>query len=99
MSIPKEYVEYLKGGFYKCLCLFEEANEGLSSYINSFSYEVYGLQYLIDEKKEIVITLLSVLEHFYDDSFEPKPDIKIIRSEVFRCINLINKLFKVGDEI
>jgi len=98
MDIPKEYVEYLKGGFYKCLCLFEESNTGLSSYINSFSYEIYGLQYLIDDKKEIVITLLSVLEHFFDDSLEPNHDIKVIRSEVFRCISLINKLFEVGDE-
>lgn len=98
MDIPKEYVEYLKGGFYKCLCLFEEANVGLSSYISSFSYEIYGLQYLIDDKKEIVIILLSVLEHFFDDSLEPNHDIKVIRSEVFRCISLINKLFEVGDE-
>jgi len=98
MNIPNEYFEYLKGGFYKCLCLFEETNEGLSSYINSFSYEIYGLQYLIDDKKEIVITLLSILEHFYDDSLEPKPNIKVIRSEVFRCISLINNLSKVGDE-
>lgn len=96
MKIPVEYVDYLKDGFFKILCLFEEKNQGLSRYIESFSYELYGLQYLIEDKKEI-ITLLSTLEHFYDDSFAPKPDIKIIRGEVFRCISLINTLFKVGD--
>jgi len=96
MKLPVEYVSYLKDGFFKILCLFEEKNQGLSRYIESFSYELYGLQYLIDDKKEI-ITLLSILEHFYDDSLAPEPDIKIIRGEVFHCISLINKMFKVGD--
>lgn len=97
MEIKNEYIDYLKGGFYKCLCLFEEKNDGLSTYIDSFSYEVYGLQYLVEDGDRIITTLLCILEHFYDDSIEPEPDIKIIRSEVFHCINLVDKLFKVGD--
>lgn len=99
MEITIEYLEHLKGGFYKCLCLFEEKNDGLSRYISSFSYELYGLQYLMKSKKEYILTLLCVLEHFYDDSLEAEPDIGIIRSEAFRCMSLIEDMFKVGDVI
>ncbi|KOS61437.1 hypothetical protein FJQ98_16690 [Lysinibacillus agricola] len=96
MNISDGYVNYLKDRFYETLCLFEEKNEGLPRYIESFSYELYGLQYLVEDTVT-VITLLNILEHFYDDSLAPKPDIKVIRGEVFRCISLINRMFKVGE--
>lgn len=96
MNISVEYIKYLKDRFYETLCLFEEKNDGLSRYIESFSYELYGLQYLVEDTKTI-ITLLSILEHFYDDSLAPEPDVKVIRGEVFHCISLINRMFKVGD--
>jgi len=95
MDISVEYVDYLKDRFYETLCLFEEKNDGLSRYIESFSYELYGLQYLVKDTKSI-ITMLSILEHFYDDSLAPEPNIKVIRGEVFRCISLVNRMFKVG---
>lgn len=97
MKINIEYLDYLKGGFYKILCLFEEDNERLPQYISSLSYELYGLQYLIENKTENIFILLSILEHFYDDSLEPNPDISLIRKEVFRCMRIIDETFKVGD--
>lgn len=97
MKVNNKYIKYLKGGFFKCLCLFEEKNEGLSAYIKSFNYELYGLYYLLEDENDTIITLLSILKHLYENSFEFEPDLKLIRSEVFHCINLVDKIFKVGD--
>lgn len=98
MKITNEYVNSLKNKFYKLLCLFEENNEGLSQNIDSLIYEIYGLQYLVEkEKVPVVISLISILEHFYDDSIQPEVDIKVIRREVFHCMDLIEKTFGVGD--
>nr|BDD47808.1 hypothetical protein 9 [Bacillaceae bacterium] len=93
-----EYVNKLIGKIFKILPLFEEKNEGLSQYIHSINYEIYGLQYVV-EKEDIptITSLIGILEHFYDDSLQPDPDIKVIRREVLHCIDLIEKSFGVGD--
>lgn len=96
--ITIEYINSLKNKFYKMLCLFEENNEGLSQNIDSLSYEIYGLQYLVEKEKiPALISLISILEHFYDDSLQPSVDIKVIKREVFHCMDLIEKSFGVGD--
>lgn len=97
-QLHKKYVKYLIDSFFKCLCLFEENNEGLTKYIDSLKYELEGLKNLVeDEYQDVVQILINILEHFYDDSLEPEPDLKRIRSEVFRCTNLISKTFLNGD--
>lgn len=98
MMINSEYIKTLKNRIYKILCLFEEKNEGLTQYIESLIYELYGLQYLIgDQKYQVIISITCILEHFYDDSFMTEYDIPTIRREVFHCLDLIEKSFKVGD--
>ncbi|MGM7720496.1 hypothetical protein [Metabacillus sp. Hm71] len=98
MELTKEYVKSLKDKFYKLLCLFEERNTGLTQYIDSLNYEIYGLQYLVDkDKTQSVISLICILEHFYDDSLHPEVDLKVIRREIFHCMDLIEKTFGVGD--
>lgn len=98
MALHNSYIKYLINSFYKCLCLFEEGNEELTKYIDSFSYEIYGLKYTVeDEYQDVIQTLINILEHFYDDSLEPLPDLDVIKREAFRCINLIESTFKVGD--
>lgn len=95
MELSKNYNVYLKGEFYKCLCLFEEKNEGLTAFISTLQYEFYGLQY-----KKINLatfdTLTNILEHFYDDSLGSEYDIATIRRECFHCMSLVDKLLKVG---
>lgn len=99
MKISKPFMKYLKDGFFKCLCLFEEQNETTSQYINSFSYELYGLQYLVNEEQEVILSMiLGILEHLYDDSLQPEYDMELIRREIFHCMNnLVNKLAEIGD--
>ena len=97
IKITNEYVEYLKGNFFKCLCMFENKESNLTTFIDSLIYEVYGLRYVLEGKEDFLIILLSRLEHFYDDSKKENPDIKRIRREVFNSLNLIDKTLKVGD--
>jgi len=98
MKITNEYVTSLINKFYKLLCLFEEENIGLPQNIDSLIYEIYGLQYLVEENQiPTVVTLISILEHFYDDSLQSTVDIKVIKREVFHCMDLIEKSLRVGD--
>ena len=97
MKITKSYKKYLKNLFYKVLCLFEEENKELTLFLGSIIYELEGLEYVDNSNDHVMIVLLSVLEHFYDDSLFEDYDIDTIRREVFKCINLIESSFKVGD--
>lgn len=97
MIITNDYIKSLKNSLYKCLCLFEEKNEGLPQFIDSLSYEIYGLHYLVEnDKKPLVTSILCILEHFYDESILQDYDLKQIRREVFHCMDLIEKSYKVG---
>ena len=105
MRLPDKHITYLINGFYKTLCMFEDViakkidSASLSKYLHSLHYELYGLYYLADEKYcSTILTLMSILEHFYDDSLEPEPDISTIRSEVFHCMNLLDNLYEVGED-
>lgn len=96
MKINSAYVRYLKGSFYKCLCLFEEKDKGLTKFIESLTYEIQGLQVIVPEKEGIII-LSSILEHFKQDSLLTEPDIKIIRKQVFNCMDVIDGLLEGCD--
>lgn len=97
MEITRTHIKKLKDKIFKILPLFQSENEGLTKYIGSLIYELEGLQNrMSDEKGSMLITIVSILEHMYDDSLEPKPDIEIIKSEVFGCLTLIEKMFS-GD--
>lgn len=91
--ITQRYISTLKDKLYKVLCLFEENNLGLTIYIDTLIYEVYGLYYLVEEPDEAKITsLICILEHFYDDSLQPVPDLTEIRREVFHSMSLVEKI-------
>lgn len=93
----KNYSESLKNSCFKILCLFEENNKGLTQYIDSLIYELHGLQYLLADGSKL-ISLISILEHFYDDSLQADFDISVIRREVFHCIDMIEKMRLADDE-
>ena len=97
MEISKSYIDKLKDRLFKILPLMEEKNEGITSYIDSLSYEIYGLQYLIDENAQpLIITILSILEHLYDDSLQPEINLRQVKRELFHCLDLIEKHY--GDD-
>ncbi|MGG3987519.1 hypothetical protein [Bacillus smithii] len=90
----KNYFAYLIDQFYKVLCLFEEKNLGLTTFIDSLSYEIYGLQYRVknNESRVIIDSLLNILEHLYDDSLQAEYDLKVIKREIFHCTSLVEKM-------
>ncbi|MCP1159440.1 hypothetical protein [Bacillus infantis] len=92
MGINEKYIATLKNKVYKILPLFEESNSGLPQYLDSLIFEIYGLQYLVNEEEHhILISLICILEHFYDDCIQPDTDIPTIKREVFHCLDLIDK--------
>jgi len=98
MEITPKHVEKLKNKVFKILPLFQSENVGLTRYIDSLIYELEGLRNRLNEEQEsMMITIISVLEHMYDDSLSPSPDIDIIKREVFSNISLIEKMFN-GDK-
>lgn len=91
--VNQKYLSTLKDKFYKVLCLFEEKNEGLTKYIDSLIYELYGLYYLLDgENQSKVTTLMCILEHMYDDSLQVDGNLEEIRREIFHSMSLIEKI-------
>lgn len=97
MEISKIYIEKLKGRLFKILPLMEEKNEGITSYIDSLIYEIYGLQYLVEsDKQPFIISVLCILEHLYDDSLQAEINLRQVKREVFHCLDLFEKHY--GDD-
>jgi len=93
MIIRPLHYKKLQGKIYKIYMFFTEGNEGLTTYISSLIYELEGLDNRLNDKQHsILITVISILEHFYDDSFAPEPDLLTIRREWLNCLNLIDKI-------
>lgn len=98
MIIRNSHYERLQGKVYKIFMFFTEGNEGLTTYIGSLIYELEGLDSRLNDKQHsILMTIISLLEHFYDDSLAPNPDLKTIRREWLNCMSLIEKIEKYGD--
>lgn len=98
MFLTKFHVEKLKDKVFKILYLFEDKNEGLPTYIHSTIYEFEGLRHRVNPVQEsMLLTTISVLEHIYDDSLSPDPDLEVIKREIFGLVSLLDKLYKHGD--
>lgn len=99
MKITKTHYETIKGKIFKIFPLFEQQNEGLPSYINSVIYEFEGLRTHLNKQQDSMMqTIISRLEHFYNDSLAPNPDLELIRNEWHSSMNLIDKMSKLGDK-
>lgn len=95
IDITNYHIKTMTGKIYKILPLFQEENEGLTTYISSLIYELEGLSERVDEKQNSMLqTIIDVLEHVYNDSLAPNPDINIVRREILNCTNLFQKMFE-----
>lgn len=98
MKITTTHYETIKGKIFKIFPLFEQENEGVSSYINSVIYEFEGLRIHLNKQQDSMMqTIISRLEHFYIDSLAPNPDLELIRSEWHNSMSLIDKMAEHGD--
>lgn len=96
--IRKSHFENLKNKVFKIYPFFTEKNEGLTTYIDSLIYEFQGLEHnLNDVQASMLQTIISIFEHFYDDSLSPDPDLQVIRREWLNCLNLLDKIAEHGD--
>lgn len=98
MFITETHVEKIKNKVFKVLYLFEGRNEGLTTYIHSTMYELEGLRNRVNPIQDSMLqSIISGLEHMYDDSIAPDPDISIIRREIMGYMNLLDKFYEHGD--
>jgi hypothetical protein len=99
-KIVQEHLELIKSDIFKILPLFEEKCETLTTHIGSLLYEMYGKVHVIEgfDGNARYLTLLSILESLYDESLAAEYDISTVRREVFKCLNIIEKLQQKAGE-
>ena len=90
------YLEVLKGRVFKILPLLEEKNVGVEKYIGSLLFELYGFQNVVEtlENNHHYTSIISTLEEIYNVALLNEYDLSVIRSEILKSINLVNKLQK-----
>lgn len=88
------YLETLKNRLFKIIPLFEENNEGIYKYIDSLLFELGGMIYVVKELKNnsMFLSLIATLESLLDESLAGEYNISLVRREVFRCLNIVEKL-------
>jgi hypothetical protein len=95
-TVVQSYYETLKNRIFKILPLYEEENIGVSKYIHSLLFELGGVENLIEELNGDVefISLLATLESLYDESLIGRNNCPLVKREVFKCINIIERIQK-----
>ena len=88
------YLEISKNRIFKILPLLEEKNVGISHYIESLLFELYGLQNVIIGVKEShsYLSILCGLESLLIEVSKNEKEFKFIRSEIFKLVNLVKKI-------
>ncbi|TCI26773.1 hypothetical protein EVJ32_05190 [Exiguobacterium sp. SH5S4] len=79
---------------FKILPLYETNNDGLARYIASLVLEIEGFLYRIEseESTQEVLSILSTLESLYDISLFMDISHEDVKSEIFKCLSVINRL-------
>lgn len=91
-KIVSKYLKSLIGKFYKILPIAESREPSLIKYMNSLQREMLGCNSLIValEYDPLYMTLLSILQYLITYECE----IPVVRSEVFRAIDICERLAK-----
>ena len=90
-SAAGAYFERLVDHFFKILPMWENQEQSLPAYLESFQLEVTGCQSVMRDKGADAdfITLLSILQYFID---HPSCKTASVRREVFHAISICNAL-------
>lgn len=94
------YLETLKNRLFKIIPLFEENNEGIYKYIDSLLFELSGMLYVVEgfKNNSMFLSIIATLESLLDESLACEYDLSLIRREIFKCLNIVEKLQqKVGE--
>ena len=86
----QKYLKSLIGQFYKILPIRESGEPSLNRYIESLQREMLGCKGLLAplQEDELFLSLLFILQYFLDHDC----DIPTVKAEVFKAINICNKL-------
>lgn len=78
--------------FYKILPIKESGEATLHQYLLSLQREMLGCHNLVSafQHDDRYLSLLSILQYFIDY----EPDVQIVKSDVFKAINILKKLQK-----
>lgn len=87
------YLNSVVNSVFKILPLYEEQNEGVTTYVESLIFELDGLQDIIMiEHSYEYISLLSTLSSVKKELEKENNRKPIIKREVFKCINIIKNM-------
>lgn len=96
MELPNEmvnkYLSSLIGQFYKILPIKESGEPSLGKYMDSLQREMIGCKDLIValNNDELYLSLLAILQYLIENDC----DTGIVKTEVFKAINICKKLQK-----
>lgn len=88
----RNYLIDLKDDLFKVLCLYEEKSETFDDYLDSLLFELYGLEYIIEELPHglwYVKTLTKLEEISRLDS--DWASVKRVKKEMFDSMRRIDK--------
>lgn len=89
-----KFIDHFIGGIFKILPLKETNNIGLHDYIDSVIMQAYGAtkRYNTLCSSEYFSEIINALIYMRDNNFT----VKQCKREVFKCINLLEKIKKDG---
>lgn len=92
-DVVRNRADELVNQFYKILPLREHESETLSQYTGGLLREMLGMKELLTEWHDDgkYASLLGILQYITDN---PKCDVAIVKSDVFKAISIIKKLRK-----
>ncbi len=92
-EVINKRVNELINQFYKILPLRENESDTLSQYTSSLLREMLGMKRLLVEWHDDsqYASLLGILQYISDN---PTCDVSVVKSDVFKAINIIKRLQK-----
>lgn len=92
-EVINKRVNELINQFYKILPLRENESDTLSQYTSSLLREMLGMKRLLVEWRDDgqYASLLGILQYISDN---PTCDVSVVKSDVFKAINIIKRLQK-----
>lgn len=87
------YLNSLVNNVFKILPLYEEQNVGITKYVDSLLFELYGLEDVVMIKHSYeYYSILATLKSVNKEIEKPDSSKPIIKREIFKCINVIKNM-------
>ena len=88
------YYKSLRGKVFKILPLYESQNEGIVRYIASLLFEMEGFLYRVESQDALqeMLSIIATTDSLYDISLFMDMSNEDVKSEIFKCLSVINRL-------